>query len=150
MRGYLNRDDLTRKVVSHGWLRTGDIAVVDERGHLFLRGRAREEINKGGVKVYPEDVDRVIERFPGVVDACTFGYADPLYGEDVAVALVLETDREGTLRQLQDWTRDHLVKNQLPQAWFLLPQLPRSSRGKINRTIVATQCATMKPIRMPR
>jgi acyl-CoA synthetase (AMP-forming)/AMP-acid ligase II len=62
MRGYLDRDDLTEQVVSAGWFVTGDIGAIDDRGWLYLRGREREEINKGGMKVHPSDVDAVVER----------------------------------------------------------------------------------------
>src|SRR5262245_41656928 len=72
MRGYLGRDDLTAEVVSAGWFHTGDIGVLDERGWLHLRGREREEINKGGMKIYPGDVDAVIEQFDQTLDVCAF------------------------------------------------------------------------------
>src|SRR6185295_11465529 len=59
MRGYLDRDDLTSRVVANGWFVTGDIGTLDEHGRLYLRGREREEINRGGLKVYPADIDSV-------------------------------------------------------------------------------------------
>jgi acyl-CoA synthetase (AMP-forming)/AMP-acid ligase II len=71
MIGYLGRDDLTRQAVTDGWLRTGDIGVISDRGWLYLRGRERDEINKGGTKVYPHDIDAVAEPVGGVLDVCT-------------------------------------------------------------------------------
>ncbi len=76
MRGYLEREDRTREVVSDGWFSTGDIGLLDPRGWLYLRGREREEINKGGMKVYPGDVDAVIERYPATLDVCAFAVED--------------------------------------------------------------------------
>ena len=63
--------------------------LVDARGRLYLRGRTREDINRGGTKVYPADVDAVVERFDHVMDVSTFGYDDTVFGEEVAVAVVL-------------------------------------------------------------
>src|SRR4029077_7542471 len=82
MRGYLDRDDLTREVVVQGWFVTGDIGLADDRGYLYLRGREREEINKGGMKIYPSDIDSVVERFEETTDVCTFAFDEPLQGED--------------------------------------------------------------------
>src|SRR5688572_7376653 len=107
MRGYLDRDDLTAQVVSHGWFATGDIGIIDERGWLVLRGREREEINKGGMKVYPGDIDGVIERFPATLDVCTFAFSDALLGEDVGVAVALKDRNAATLRDLYQWGRQH-------------------------------------------
>jgi acyl-CoA synthetase (AMP-forming)/AMP-acid ligase II len=142
MRGYLDRDDLTAAVVSAGWFLTGDIGVVDDRGILFLRGREREEINKGGMKVHPADVDSVLERFPATLEVCCFGYADALLGEDVGVAVVLNDPAQ--LDGLVAWTRRHLADHQVPKRWYLLTEIPRTSRGKVNRSSVAERCATLK------
>jgi len=140
MRGYLDRDDLTSQVVSQGWFSTGDIGCLDARGYLYLRGREREEINKGGMKVYPGDVDAVIERFPGTVDVCTFALADSLWGEDVGVAVVLESPDDATLVRLHEWSVLHLATHQLPRRWFVVESIPRTSRGKVNRANVAAHC----------
>jgi acyl-CoA synthetase (AMP-forming)/AMP-acid ligase II len=150
MRGYLRREDLTQKVVRQGWFVTGDIGVVDERGCLYLRGRAREEINKGGMKIYPGDIDAVVERFEATTDVCTFGYEDPLHGESVGIAVVLNAADEATLNQLSLWVRSHLAKHQLPERWYVVDEIPRTSRGKINRETVAARCAALTPIRLPR
>jgi acyl-CoA synthetase (AMP-forming)/AMP-acid ligase II len=145
MRGYLGRDDLTSRVVRHGWFLTGDIGVVDERGLLFLRGREREEINKGGMKIYPGDVDAVVERFADATDVCTFGYEDPDYGENVGIAVVLQGTDEPTLKRLHDWMKQHLARHQMPERWYVVGEIPRTSRGKINRDTVAERCATLQP-----
>jgi len=140
MRGYLDRDDLTSQVVSQGWFSTGDIGLLDARGYLYLRGREREEINKGGMKIYPGDVDAVIERFPATVDVCTFALADALLGEDVGVAVVLKSPDDATLVGLHRWSAQHLAAHQLPRRWFVLEEIPRTSRGKVNRANVAAHC----------
>jgi len=146
MRGYLERDDLTAQVVSAGWFHTGDIGVVDERGWLHLRGREREEINKGGMKIYPADVDAVVERFDRTIDVCTFALDDPLLGEDVGLAVVLERADPGTLRDLHDWLVRHLAAPQLPKRWYVVDEIPRSARGKVNRAGVAARCTGLQSV----
>ena len=103
MRGYLGRDDLTARAVRNGWLATGDIGLLDGRGRLHLSGREREEINRGGLKVYPGDVDAVIERCDAALDGCAFGYDDGLGQEDVGVAVVLKPGDGAAMRRVYDW-----------------------------------------------
>jgi len=146
MKGYLDNDELTRKVVSQGWFFTGDIGLKDDRGWLYLRGREREEINKGGMKVYPGDVDALVERFEEVLDVCTFAYEDPLLGENVGIAMVLKCRDDLTLKRLFDWTKLHLAQHQLPSRWYLLDEIPRTSRGKINREGIAATCKGVRPL----
>jgi oxalate---CoA ligase len=149
MKGYLDRDDLTAEVVSHGWFMTGDIGLQDERGRLYLRGREREEINKGGMKIYPGDIDAVVERFEATRDVCTFAFPDALHGESVGVALVLDSSTDQVLTRLQQWCAQHLAVHQLPQRWYLLDEIPRTARGKVNREEVARRCAELPETRLP-
>ncbi|MEW6721530.1 MAG: class I adenylate-forming enzyme family protein [Thermodesulfobacteriota bacterium] len=142
MKGYLGRDDLTRKVVSHGWYVTGDIGMIDERGLLYLKGRERDEINKGGMKVYPDDIDAAAQRHGSTLDACAFGIEDPLLGENVAIAVVLKENRRESLRGLVDWLRDRLGTRQLPVRWYVLEEIPRTFAGKVDRVRVAGICAS--------
>ncbi len=146
MRGYLERDDLTAAVVSAGWFLTGDIGYIDDRGWLHLRGREREEINKGGMKVYPGDVDAVVERFADTADVCTFAVDDTLLGEDVGIALVLRSGGEETLRALHRWMEERLAKHQMPKRWYVVDEIPRTSRGKVNRAAVAARCTSLRAV----
>jgi acyl-CoA synthetase (AMP-forming)/AMP-acid ligase II len=146
MRGYLDREDRTREAVADGWFSTGDVGLVDERGLLYLRGRERDEINKGGMKVYPADVDLVVERFGETLDVCAFAVEDALHGEDVGVAVVLRDRGERSLRSLLAWTRKHLARHQVPVRWYVVEEIPRTSRGKVNRESVARRCADLRPL----
>jgi acyl-CoA synthetase (AMP-forming)/AMP-acid ligase II len=150
MRGYLGREDLTGQAVREGWFSTGDIGYLDDRGALYLRGREREEINKGGMKIHPVDVDNVVERFEDTIEVCTFGCEDALHGQEIAIAVVLRSADKGTLRRLHAWTQHHLAAHQMPQRWYLVPELPRNARGKISRATVAQQCASLQPLELRR
>lgn len=146
MRGYLNRDDLTSENVANGWFRTGDKGFLDDRGWLVLRGRVRDEINKGGMKVFPSDVDSVVERFQATVDVCTFAIDDPLYGQNIGMAVVLSDVGEETIRGLHAWMKEHLAEPKLPVRWWLMDEIPRTSRGKVNRDSVKALCEKRVPL----
>lgn len=146
MKGYFRREDLTARAVADGWFMTGDIGFLDEQGWLVLRGRERDEINKGGMKIYPADVDAVVERFNGVSDVCTFALDDPIYGQSVGMAVVLQNGSDETLRALYAWMKTHLAEHKLPSRWWLLEAIPRTSRGKVNRDAVKAACADRPPL----
>lgn len=146
MRGYLGRDDLTRQAVSGDWFLTGDIGRIDDRGLLYLQGREREEINKGGVKVYPADIDAVALRFEQAADAVAFGMDDPVYGQEVGMALVLRNRDDATIRELYAWMQRHLAQHKMPKRWYLMDSIPRRSNGKVNRAAVGERCAKIAPL----
>lgn len=141
MKGYFQRDDLTTQAVIDGWFLTGDIGVINDQGQLMLRGRERDEINKGGMKIYPADVDAVVERFEHTSDVCTFALDDAIYGQTVAIAIVLTRQDDTTVRALHHWMSQHLAEHKLPGRWWIVEEIPRTSRGKINRDAVKTACA---------
>jgi long-chain acyl-CoA synthetase len=146
MRGYYAQPELTDQVVSGGWFFTGDIGLIDSRGWLYLKGRERDEINKGGVKIYPLDIDAVVERFEDTKDVCAFAVDDTLYGQNVAMAVVLECSDAVTIRALHGWMSRHLAAFKMPERWYIVDSLPRSSRGKISRNEVAEICARQPPL----
>jgi acyl-CoA synthetase (AMP-forming)/AMP-acid ligase II len=150
MKGYFQRDDLTRLAVSDGWFLTGDIGAIDERGRLVLRGRERDEINKGGMKIYPADVDAVVERFERASDVCTFALDDEIYGQAIGIAVVLSNKDDATIRALYSWMKVHLAEHKMPVRWWVVEEIPRTSRGKINRDAVKAACANFAAIDLNR
>lgn len=146
MKGYFQRPDLTDAAVHHGWFMTGDIGLIDDRGRLVLRGRERDEINKGGAKIYPSDIDAVARQCEGVRDVCAFGFADAVYGENVAMALVLEHDSPATHHRLNEWLGNHLATHKQPVRWYVLDEIPTTDRGKINRVAVMETCLQQQPL----
>ena len=125
---------------------TGDIGVRDEAGRVFLRGRERDEINKGGVKVFPADVDAVAQAVENVADACAFGIDDSVYGENVALAVVLETASSTNIKALYERLSSHLAAHKRPVRWYLLEEIPRTDRGKVDRRKVRELCALRTPL----
>jgi long-chain acyl-CoA synthetase len=149
MKGYFRRDDLTDKAVVDGWFMTGDIGFLDDRGRLLLRGRERDEINKGGMKIYPSDIDAVVERFKAASDVCAFALDDPIYGQSVGMAVVLNETKDETIRELHAWMKSHLAEHKMPSRWWSIDAIPRTSRGKINRDAVKTACEKIPALDLP-
>ena len=150
MTGYLDRPDLTQRVVHNGWFQSGDIGVLDGAGRLYLRGRERDEINKGGMKIYPADIEAIVEGFDQARDVCVFGFDDPLYGQDVGMAAVLDDASLATLRALHGLLTSRLAAHKYPRRWYLLDEIPRTSRGKVNRDDVRDSCESRNPVDLRR
>jgi oxalate---CoA ligase len=144
MKEYFKRPDLTEPVLSNGWFHTGDIGRIDEDGEMWLTGRAKYEINRGGMKVHPEDIDILLERHEDVQEACAFAIPDDAIGEAVGVAICLVDGASAELNDLKAWCREHLVKEKNPDRWFFVNEIPKTDRGKINRDTVAGVCQAMK------
>ncbi len=150
MRGYLGREELTHQVVVDGWLATGDLGLIDARGRLHLRGREREEINKGGIKISPAEVEAAAASFVKVSDACAFAVDDPLYGQNVGLAVAISDSDDTTVRELYESMRERLTEAKLPVRWWALDSIPRTDRGKLSRETVRKVCAGCPPLDLPR
>jgi acyl-coenzyme A synthetase/AMP-(fatty) acid ligase len=150
MLGYHARPDLTEPVLRHGWYHTGDTGHIDKDGKIRLVGRRKSEINKAGMKVHPEEVDLLLERHPGVAEACCFGLPDPVSGEVVGVAVTLAAgasgDRPGpAIADLRDWCRARIKAECVPDRWFVIAEIPKTDRGKVNRESVRDHCLQQEP-----
>ena len=99
------------------------------------------------MKIYPSDIDGALETLEAVTDVCAFGYeGDPLYGENVGVAIVLADASEHRLREVRSVAAQRLAPHQLPVRWYVVSEIPRTSRGKVNRRRVAEACAALAPV----
>jgi acyl-CoA synthetase (AMP-forming)/AMP-acid ligase II len=132
IRGYHGNPEANRTAFVREWFRTGDVGRLDEDGYLFLLGRTKEMINRGGEKISPVEVDAVLLEIPGVAQAVAFGAPDPLYGETVHAAVV--TDREVGEQAILKHCRDKLPSFMVPARVHLLDAIPTGPTGKISRS----------------
>ena len=142
MSGYYNLPEKTNAVLVNGWFKTGDVGEIDKNGIITLIGRLKFEINRAGLKVNPEDIDLLLGRYPGVIEACAFGIPDEIAGEIVGVAIKL--NEKENIEDIKQWCSDRLIKEKIPERWFVVDEIPKSDRGKINRDIVASICLNTK------
>jgi long-chain acyl-CoA synthetase len=133
MVGYYRRPDETAAVVRDGWLHTGDLGYLDPDGYLYLTGRLKDMIIRGGVNVYPVDVERVLRAHPAVVEAAVIGVPDEVYGEEIAAVVVKKPGSPVTAETLIQYCMDNLAPFQVPKRVIFTQILPKSSMGKIKK-----------------
>ena len=136
MSGYLDRPELTAETIVDGWLHTGDLGVLDERGYLYLRSRVRDVIISGGFNVYPADVEAVLGRHPAVGECIVFGVDDPKWGEAVHAAVQLRAGALATEAALIQFVKAELDSVKAPKRIHLVEELPKSTAGKVSRRAV--------------
>jgi oxalate---CoA ligase len=143
MTGYFQHEELTSNVLKNGWFHTGDIGRVDEAGSIWLTGRQKYEINRAGIKIHPEDLDILVEESTLATEACAFAIPDEIIGEMIGLAVVPEDHETFDLQGLKNWCGERLMKEKMPDKWFVVDEIPKTDRGKINRDNVASFC--LKP-----
>jgi acyl-CoA synthetase (AMP-forming)/AMP-acid ligase II len=119
------------------WYRTGDLGYLDGDGYLFLTGRIKEVINRGGEKVAPLEIDEVLRSHPDIEDAAAFGVPHPVLGEDIAALVVLKRQQSGT-DQIHRFAAERLSAFKLPRTLLVVPEIPRGPTGKVLRKRLAS------------
>ncbi len=138
MRGYWRDPAATAETLRGGWLHTGDLGRIDERGLLRLGGRAKEMFVRGGYNVYPLEVEAVLAAHPAVRELAVVPRPDPVMGEiGVAVVVTAETTRPPTLQELRSFAEDRLAAYKLPEAMRLVDELPLTAMQKVDRLALA-------------
>ena len=133
MQGYWRDAAATARAVDpEGWLRTGDIGVLDTEGYLSLVGRRHDMIITGGENVYPAEVEAVLGEHPQIREVCVVGLPHPRWGEQVTAALVPEGDAP-ELEELRGWAAERLAAYKHPRMLMIVEQLPRNAAGKVLR-----------------
>ncbi len=132
MGGYSGPTDVNTRAFSDGWFRTGDLGSFDDDGYLFIKGRLKEIINRGGEKISPREIDEVLLEHPAVAQALSFSIDDPKLGEDVAAAVVLRDDSV-TEKELKLFAEKRLADYKVPRKIIILDEIPKGPTGKPQR-----------------
>jgi long-chain acyl-CoA synthetase len=141
MQGYWQRPDETAQVMlPEEWLRTGDIGRIDERGFVFIEDRKKDMIIVSGFKVYPNEVEEVAARCPGVLEVAAIGRRDEHSGE-LVVLFVVRKDPALTAQTVIDFCHPYLTAYKRPQAVYFRDELPKSNVGKILRRMLRDELA---------
>jgi acyl-CoA synthetase (AMP-forming)/AMP-acid ligase II len=131
--GYENNPKANAEAFTNGWFRTGDQGVMNVEGYLFITGRLKEIINRGGEKISPREVDEVLLDHPAVARAVTFAVPHEKLGEEVAAAVVLREGFAASERELRDFVGQHLADFKVPRKILMLDDLPKGATGKVQR-----------------
>jgi acyl-CoA synthetase (AMP-forming)/AMP-acid ligase II/NRPS condensation-like uncharacterized protein len=144
-RGYDNDPAATESAFRDGWFRTGDLGYLDEDGYLFIVGRIKDIINRGGQKVAPTEVEQALLCHPDVVEAAAFSIFHRKLGEDVAAAVVLRQDARVSAHGLRDFARERLARFKVPGLIRIVPEIPKGPAGKIKRGALAAALSLTLP-----
>jgi acyl-CoA synthetase (AMP-forming)/AMP-acid ligase II len=131
--GYENNPAANATAFTAGWFRTGDEGRLDEEGYLFLTGRLKEQINRGGEKISPLEIDEALLRHPAVAEAVTFAIPHDKLGEDVGAAVVLLDGEKVTESELREYLGGVLAPFKVPRRIAFVPEIPKGATGKVQR-----------------
>jgi len=136
-RGYDGDPIATQAAFRNGWFHTGDLGYFDSDGYLFIVGRIKDIINRGGQKVAPAEVEEALLDHPDVVEAAAFPISHKRLGEEVGAAVVLRPDADLTPRSLREFVRERLARFKVPGLIRIVPELPKTPGGKVRRAGLA-------------
>lgn len=132
VKGYWNKPEATAETFVEGWVRTGDLARLDEEGFVYIVDRAKDMLLRGGENIYSSEVENALYEHPAVTDCAIIGLAHRTLGEEPAAVVHLAPGTQATEEELQNWVRDRLAAYKVPVAVrFVAETLPRNANGKI-------------------
>jgi acyl-CoA synthetase (AMP-forming)/AMP-acid ligase II/acyl carrier protein len=144
-RGYENDPIATKLAFRNGWFRTGDLGYFDRAGYLFIVGRAKEVIKRGGQQIAPGEDEDALLKHPGVVEAAVFPIRHHRLAEDVAAAVVLRPGVKVSAQKLRIFARERLAAFKVPGPIHIVPEIPKGPGGKIRRGELAAALSITSP-----
>jgi long-chain acyl-CoA synthetase len=131
MKGYYKNPEATAKTIENGWLHSGDIAVQDEDGFYFIVDRTKDMIIRGGLNVYPREVEEVMMKHPAVSMAAVIGVPHSEMGEEIKAFVVLNEGKVAKEEELMEYTKGNIAAYKYPRIIVITETLPTSATGKI-------------------
>lgn len=131
MKGYYKKPEATAETIQDGWLHSGDIAIKDEEGFFFIVDRTKDMIIRGGLNVYPREVEEVMIKHEAVSLVAVIGVPDEESGEEIKAYVVLKEGKTVTAEELMAWTKEHIAAYKYPREIEFVDALPMSATGKI-------------------
>jgi long-chain acyl-CoA synthetase len=133
MKGYWNRPEETEMTMKDGWLLTGDLGYMDDKGYFYVVDRKKDMIIAGGFNIYPREIEEVLYEHPDVQEAVAAGIPDPYRGETVKAYIVLKENSSVSEQELDEYVRKHLAAFKVPRIYEFRDELPKTAVGKILR-----------------
>ena len=139
MLGYFDADQGAQPFDAEGWLRTGDLCSVDERGFLRITGRLKDVIIRGGENIAPREVEDALCSHAAVSEAAVVGLPDERYGEQVAAWVRLTAGATASADELAAYLHERLARHKVPTSWCFVDDLPRTPSGKVQKFVLRDQ-----------
>jgi len=133
MKGYWDNPEATAEAIPDGWFRTGDLATRDDEGYFTIVDRKKDMILRGGMNVYPREVEEVIYQHPDVLEVAVVAVPDELLGEQVGAGVALREGSTATPEDIIAFTKERIAAYKYPRKVWLLDELPKGPTGKILR-----------------
>ncbi|WOV88385.1 AMP-binding protein [Sporosarcina oncorhynchi] len=130
---YWNKPSETNDALHDGWLRTGDLAKIDEDGDTYIVGRKKDMIITGGENVYPQEVEQCLIAFDGIQEAAVIGKEDDIWGEKVVAFVSLYDENRGNEDMILTHCKKSLASYKIPKEIIIIPELPKTHVGKIDK-----------------
>lgn len=131
MKGYYKRPEINKEVLKGGWLHSGDVAIKDEDGFFFIVDRTKDMIIRGGLNVYPREVEEVMMKHEAVSMVAVIGVPHEQNGEEIKACVVLKAGMEMKETALIEWTKEHIAAYKYPRIVQFMESLPMTATGKI-------------------
>jgi len=140
MKGYFGDPTATGEAVdTAGWLHTGDLGSMDERGYCRIEGRLKEMIIRGGENIYPREIEQLLHTHPGVTDVAIVGIPDDHWGEQVAAFIRPAPGNPATQDELASYCRTYLAAHKTPRHWVFVDAFPLTPSGKVQKFVLREQ-----------
>jgi fatty-acyl-CoA synthase len=134
MKGYYNMPEATARAIDQdGWLHTGDLATMDERGYCKITGRLKDMIIRGGENIYPREVEEFLYSHPQIADVQVVGVPDLKYGEEVMAWIKLKEGQTATVEAIRDFCRGQIAHYKVPRYVKFITEFPMTVTGKIQK-----------------
>ncbi len=131
-----DKDDINKDAFFGDWFRTGDEGYFDEDGYLFITGRLKEQINKGGEKIAPKEIDDVLLEHPEILQAATFSIDHAVLGEDLAAMVVTTDESSLTSETAISYMANKVADYKVPRAILIVDEIPKGPTGKVQRHLL--------------
>lgn len=131
MSGYLNREEETSAAIKDGWLHTGDVGWMDDESYLYITGRTKDLIIRGGENIAPGEIENILQQHPAVEDAAVIGVPDVEWGEEVKAIVILKHGQTVKDEELSAFVKERLASFKVPKYYAFVGELPRNYLGKV-------------------